>query len=109
MAAHYAQKKGLFHCYTHVLRWVDEPAAATEDAVLVAIVALAREFCRQNEVGWGGEPSTGGVVSIAETPAWAILRECIFPSFNLDKFESEAHGKCRVLKQELSGRLGSPR
>jgi CheY-like chemotaxis protein/HD-like signal output (HDOD) protein len=109
MAAYYAQKKGLFHCYTHVLQWVDDPAAATEDAVLVAIVALAREFCRQNEAGWGGEPSKGGIAPIAETPAWLILRESIFPSFNLDKFESETHAKCRELKQDLGGRMGSPR
>ena len=83
----------------------DEPEKATEDIVLVASVSLAHELCRQNHVGWSGDAMTDEPSPIAETAAWAILSQRIFPSFNLEKFEAEAHAECRELKLELQGKL----
>jgi len=105
MAAHFATKHGLLPSYANVMRWVGDPAQATDDAVLVASVSLARELCRQNHVGWSGDAMTDSVRPIAETPGWAILSQRIFPSFNLEKFEAEAHAECRELKLELQGQL----
>lgn len=109
MAAHFAEKHGLLPSYANVMRWVDDPAKATEDAVLVASVSLACDLCRRNRVGWSGEGDSGETTPIAETAAWQILRERIFPSFNLEKFEAEAHAECRDLKMELNGQLSSSR
>jgi CheY-like chemotaxis protein len=107
MAAHFAEKHGLLPSYANVMRWVDEPGTATEDIVLVASVALARDLCRRNHVGWSGEADDANATAIADTPAWQILRERIFPSFDLQKFEAEAHAECRELKRELQGQLSS--
>jgi HD-like signal output (HDOD) protein/CheY-like chemotaxis protein len=105
MAAYFAEKHGLLTSYANVMRWVDDPSKATEDAVLVASVSLARGLCRHNRVGWSGENEVGETESIGDSAAWQILRERIFPSFNLEKFEAEAHAQCRELKLELHGQL----
>jgi CheY-like chemotaxis protein len=107
MAAHFAETHGLLPSYANVMRWVDAPTQAPDDAVLVASVALARELCRQNHVGWSGEQHTGQTRPIAETPGWQVLGQKIFPSFNLEKFEAEAHAECRELKAELQGEMAS--
>ena len=46
----------------------------------------------------------GGSVAIGATPAWSILQPHLFPSFELKKFELQAHAFCLVLKNELSGK-----
>lgn len=106
LAAHFAETHGLLPSYANVMRWVDAPEEATEDAVLVASVSLARDLCRQNRVGWSGERA-GVARPIAETSEWAILSRGIFPSFNLEKFEGEAHAECREIKLELMGKVGT--
>jgi len=105
MAAHFATKHGFLPSYANVMRWVDDPTQATADAVLVASVSLARDLCRKNELGWSGETAETEARPIAETPAWLILSQRIFPSFDLEKFELEAHAMCRETKQELHGQL----
>ncbi len=107
MAAHFAEKHDFPPSYAHVMRWVHYPAEATEDEVLVAIVSLARDLCRQNRVGWSGEAVQSGVRPISEAPAWQVLSQRVFPSFNLHKFEAEAHAECRQLKRELHGQINS--
>lgn len=103
MGAHFAAKHEFPPSYANVMRWADEPEQAPEDLVLVASVSLARDICRQNRVGWSGDPVVGGVRPIAETPGWQVLSQRVFPSFNLHKFEAEAHAECRQLKRELLG------
>ena len=107
LAAHFAARHGLLPSYVNVMRWVDEPEGATDDAVLVASVSLARDLCRQNRLGWGGDHRAAGGRPIAETAEWKILSRAIFPSFNLEKFEAEAHAECREIKLELMGKLPS--
>jgi hypothetical protein len=44
---------------------------------------------------------------IVESPAWQILSQSVFPSFNLEKFIAEANTECRELKRELHGLVSS--
>lgn len=105
MAAHFAAKHGLPKCYANVMRWATAPAEATADAELVAIVSLARDLCLQNHVGCNGDLPQKHGLPIGDTPEWRILRSSVFPSFDLKKFEAQAHAECRELRQELHGRL----
>lgn len=108
MATHFAEKQGLPRRFANVMRWMDNPEDATEDAELVAIVSLARDLCRQNHVGFCGDTPKDEAVPIAETPEWQVLRNRVFLNFDLKKFETEAHRECLNLKRELLGRVSSP-
>ena len=107
MAAHFADKQGLPRCFANIMRWIDEPQNATEDAQLVAIVSLARDLCRQNHVGFGGDTPEAKAIPLEDTTEWALLRGSVFPSFDLKKFEAQVHAECRQLKRELQGRLAN--
>lgn len=107
MAAYFAEKHGLLPSYVHVMRWVETPEEAKEEPVLVASVALARDLCRQNRLGWSGDMTRIDSRPLADTPAWRILSRSIFPSFNLEKFEAEAHAECREIKRELQGKVAT--
>lgn len=106
MAAQFAERFGLSQRLANVMRWVDDPAAATEDAHLVAIVSLARHLCRVNRVGASGDPLSGRPEPLEETPAWRILREGLYPSFNPAKFAVQMHAHCERLRHEFSGHQG---
>ena len=105
MGAHFADHFGLSRRLANVIRWIDDPSQATEDARLVAVVSLARDFCEFNAVG-----ASGNYVNPAEplwadrTLAWTVLQDCVFPSFNVREFEQLLNTRCRVLRMELSGR-----
>lgn len=103
LGAHFADHFGLSRRYANVMRWIDTPDQATEDAQLVAVVALARELCHQNKVGHSGDSTAMIVRPIEETPAWTVLREAVFPSFNVREFEQQMHQRCAQLRAELSG------
>lgn len=103
LAATFAEQIGLSRRFTNVLRWFETPSSATEDRHLVAIVSLSRHLCHQNEVGTGGDTPLEQRTSLEQTPEWAILREGLYPSFNLQKFEQKVHAYCAQLRAELSG------
>ncbi|MDQ5977342.1 MAG: hypothetical protein QG602_314 [Verrucomicrobiota bacterium] len=103
LGLHFAERFGLSQRFANVMRWIDDPAAATADANLVAIISLARYLCRHNQVGASGDPSADQLKPIAETAEWAILRESVYPSFNLQKFEQQIHAQCGRLRTEFSG------
>ncbi len=104
--AHFVTKHGLLPGFANTMRWIDDPARAGEDAVLVASVSLARDLCVKNHVGWTGDIVGNETRAIADTHAWEVLSQRLFPSFDLKKFEAEAHAVCRELKEELRGVLG---
>lgn len=104
MAYRFAQTNALPPAYCNVIRWVERPEDATEDAELVAVVSLARHVCLHNHVGYCGDTPKDYCPPIEETTAWGVLRPRVFPSFNLKKFELQAHGYCSELKQTLVGR-----
>lgn len=103
MAAHFAERAGLARRFANVMRWTDDPSAATEDKQLVAIISLARQLCRECEVGVSGDPLVADATPLEETAEWAILREGLYPSFNLKKFEQQVHAYCEQLRAEFSG------
>lgn len=108
MAAYFADKNGLSRRFANVMRWLDCPAEATEDRQLVAIVAFARQLCRVNRVGTCGDPLTDDPFVAEECAEWQILREWLYPSFNLQKFERKVHVECERLREEFAGhRTGS--
>jgi len=105
MSVRFAEKHGLPPRFAHVMRWVDAPAKATEDSELVALVSLARDLCRHNHVGFCGDTPGEQASPMADTEAWGVIRNSVFPSFDLKKFEARVHAECRQLKHELHGRL----
>ncbi len=107
MAAHFAEKQGLPRRFVNVIRWVQAPAKATADRELVAVVSLARNLCQHNHVGSSGERPLHDALPLEETEEWGVLRQSVFPSFNLRTFEMQVHAECRELKMELHGLLPS--
>lgn len=95
--------------YANVLKWIEEPDHAEDDRELVAMVAIARHLCLHAHVGTNGDPLVGGNVPLASTPAWRILQPRLFPSFDVKKFEVQAHAYCMRLRSELSGQRGDHR
>ncbi len=104
LAVHFAEKVGLPRSYINVMRWIDTPAQATDDIELVCVVSLSRDFCRHNHLGHGGDAPLQHLSSIEESEEWRVLREHVFPSFNLRKYELQAHSDCHDAKLELRGR-----
>ena len=103
LAVHFAQKSGLPPVYTNVLRWLDEPERATDNTDIVAMVSLARHVCMHAHVGVCGDTASVAHAPIATTAAWRVLQPRLFPSFDLKKFEVQAHAYCLMLRSELSG------
>jgi HD-like signal output (HDOD) protein len=100
-----AEHMGLPAVYSRVMRWIDHPDQATEHVDLVAMVSLARHVCLMNRVGQSGDPHPDGLGPISGTMAWQVLQPRLFPSFDLKKFEAQAHAYCLNLRQDLSGKV----
>jgi HD-like signal output (HDOD) protein len=104
---HLARKLGLPSVYCDVIRWVGTPEEFSDRGYMVALVTLARHLCLHNNIGISGEPHLP-LLPLEETPAWHILQQRVFPSFNLKKFVSQTHNFCALLKQELTGHIDVP-
>ena len=104
MGACYADASGLPAVYRDVIRWVETPELATENRKLVAIVSLARHVCLHNRIGCCGDLPTDAGAPIVKTSAWQVIQPELFPSFDLGKFEAQAHACCVELRDELVGR-----
>lgn len=100
----FGRKLGLPSSYCNVIRYTETPEQAGEDTELVGVVALARDLCLQNHLGFCGDTPKDTAQPLEETAAWRVLRSRVFPSFNLKKFETEAHAHCMELKQTLAGK-----
>ena len=105
MGEHFARVNKLPEPFCHVIRWVEAPASAPADADLVALVSFARTLCLHNHVGYCGDSVHDEAPLVEDTPAWHVLRNRVFPSFNLAKFEAETHAFCLNLRKELLGRI----
>lgn len=104
LAVHFAERHGLPASFVNVMRWIDDPGAATADVDLVAVVALSRELCHRNAFGRSGETLPAVFPALEETGAWSVLGPQVFTGFNLAHFEAKVHAGCLVLEQELRGR-----
>jgi len=104
IAIWFAERSGLPRVYCDVIRWVETPELATENIDLVAIISLARHVCQRNHVGYCGDTPHDSSPPIGQTAAWQVLQPRLFPSFDLAKFEAQAHAFCLELRKELTGR-----
>jgi CheY-like chemotaxis protein len=109
LATYFAESQRLPRVYANVIRWVETPALAIENTDLIAIISVARHVCEQNHVGCWGDLPLPRHSEIAETAGWSILQQRLFPSFDLKKFELQAHAFCLNLRSELSGQRGDRR
>ncbi|MCX6955794.1 MAG: HDOD domain-containing protein [Verrucomicrobia bacterium] len=105
LGARFVVNQGLPPAYAHVIRWVEAPDEAPADAVLTAIVSLARHLCLHQRVGDCGDVAREGTADVEDTPAWRVLRQEMFPSFDVRKFEARARAHALRLRQELLGRV----
>lgn len=103
LAVQFAMQNRLPPVYINVMKNVDAPETATENVELVAMVALARHVCLHNRVGHCGDTPNDSCPPIANTTAWQVLQPRLFPSFDLRKFEAQAHAYCRELRMNLIG------
>jgi CheY-like chemotaxis protein/HD-like signal output (HDOD) protein len=105
MGHHFASLSGLPSAYVNVISWVESPTGASADAELVAAVSLARMLCLHNHVGFCGDTPRDQCPPIEETPAWEVLKQSVFPSFNLKQFEARVHAFCKDMRMDLLGRI----
>ncbi len=105
MALKFAELHGLPKVYRNVIKYIDKPLEATEDSELIAAVSLAKMLCVHNHVGNSGETARDQCPSVEETDAWQVLKNRVFPSFNLKQFESQVHAYSKELRLELLGRM----
>jgi CheY-like chemotaxis protein/HD-like signal output (HDOD) protein len=103
LGVRFAEGKGLPAVYANVIRWVEQPDLANDNVDLVAMVSLARHVCVHNHLGYCGDTPGDSCPPISTTPAWQVLQPRLFPSFDLKKFEAQAHAYCQKMRQELSG------
>lgn len=101
IGARFAQTTGLPPIYADVIRWVETPELATDHIDLVAMVSLARHVCLHNHVGYCGDTPDDACPPISDTPAWRVLQPRLFPSFDLAKFEVQAHARCLEVRSDL--------
>ncbi|OAM88440.1 hypothetical protein AW736_16485 [Termitidicoccus mucosus] len=104
IGAEFLAAKRFPECYLNVIRWVDDPAGATDGMDIVGVVSLARYLCVKYQIGDGGECLDALPSDIHDTPAAQVLRGRVFPSFNWRGFMSQAHAKVLRLKNELRGK-----
>ncbi|MFT3828707.1 MAG: HDOD domain-containing protein [Opitutaceae bacterium] len=100
----FALKQGLPAPFCSVIRWAEAPEKAGDHLELAGVVSLARDLCLYNHVGFCGDTVKDTAPSLEETVAWQALRPRVFPSFNIKKFEAEAHDLCLQLRQTLAGK-----
>jgi CheY-like chemotaxis protein/HD-like signal output (HDOD) protein len=107
LAVQFATQQKLPNVYVNVIRHVETPETASEGVELVAMVALARHVCLHNRVGHCGDTPNDACPPIVNTQAWQVLHPRLFPSFDLRKFEAQAHAYCRELRMTLIGQQPS--
>ena len=104
LGARFLDRQGLPSAYGNVIRWVEAPDQAPTDQMITAVVSLARHLCLHHRVGHCGDTVVAAAAAIRDTPAWRVLQQDAFPSFDLWKFEARAKAHALVLRQELLGR-----
>ncbi len=98
-----AEAGGVPEACVDVIRWIETPDQATRNQDLVAMLALSRHICLHYAIGQSGESPREGAVALAATPEWSVLQERLFPSFDLKRFEVQAHAYVLTLRNDLSG------
>jgi len=105
MAVRFCQKHGLPPHYANVIRWVESPEAATEDVELVGVVSIARTLCMHHHVGYCGDLPKDQCPPVEVTAGWQVLKDRVYPTFNISAFDHGIHSHCERLKEELLGKV----
>ena len=95
MAVQFVEKKSIPTSCKSVIRWVEDPEAATEDFQLVSVVAIARYMCRLCKVGFSGEVNQKELLPLEHTQLWNSFQAHVFPSFNVSMFETQVRQRLR--------------
>ena len=95
IAVQFVEKKSIPTSYKSVIRWVEDPEAATEDFQLVSVVAIARYMCRLCKVGFSGEVNQKELLPLEHTQLWNSFQAHVFPSFNVSMFETQVRQRLR--------------
>ena len=98
-----ARRHRLPPAYANVMRYCGTPDEAGDDQELVALVTFASLLCRRYNMGFNGEPLLGQDIPLDELPGWSILRNRVFPSFDLIKFEAQFGRWATELRARLMG------
>ncbi len=106
---HLAETQHLPSGCRSVMRWLETPALAMAHMDLVAIVSIARHVCRHAHIGDSGDLPESGHIAVTATPAWSVLEARLFPSFDMRKFEVQAHAFALTVRNELAGRINAGR
>jgi response regulator RpfG family c-di-GMP phosphodiesterase len=101
---HMAEKSGFPIALQHAIRYHLEPDKAPQNGTLCAIVGLSKYLCIKYGLGNSGEIPIPDGHKMEDTIYWEVLRPQIFPGFNPQKFESQAHRLAISLKSSLTGK-----
>lgn len=99
-----AERLGFPAEFVNVMRHVADPENAVEDAELTAIVSFCSAICRRYDIGASGEPPLPTDLPMEEFPGWSIIRERVFPSFDMARFSDVMKDWSNDLRLSLSGR-----
>jgi HD-like signal output (HDOD) protein len=102
--ARVATRCGFPAMFVDAMRYYAAPGDAVNNKELVAIVAFSSALCRRYGIGSNGAASILPDVPLDSLPGWAIIRERVFPSFDLNRFGVVMAPWSEDLCQKLSGR-----
>ena len=84
--ARLADARGFPQEFVNVMRHCNDPENAVDDKELTAIVTFSSALCRRYGIGDNGEPPLPTDLALENFPGWSIVRERVFPSFDLNRF-----------------------
>jgi HD-like signal output (HDOD) protein len=90
--------------FVDTMRHYAAPEKAVENKELVAIVAFSSALCRRFNIGSNGAPPILPDVPLDTLPGWDIIRERVFPSFDLVRFGDVMGPWSEDLCLKISGR-----
>ena len=102
--AYLAELRGFPPMFVNAMRHYTHPENATADRELTAIVAFSSALCRRFGIGANGDLPIPAELPMEEYPGWSILRERVFPSFDLKRFADVMTEWSASLSLQLSGR-----
>lgn len=104
VGARLAERCGLPRLFVDTMRHYMNPEQSSEYKELTAIVAFASGLCRRFNIGSNGSPPILPDVPLDTLPGWEIIRERVFPSFDINRFADVMGPWSEDLCLRLSGR-----
>jgi HD-like signal output (HDOD) protein/ActR/RegA family two-component response regulator len=102
--ARLAERCGFPRMFIDAMRHYTDPENAVENKEMVAIVAFSSSLCRRYNIGSNGAPAILPDVPLDTLPGWSIIKERVFPSFDINRFGDVMGPWSEDLCLKLSGR-----